>query len=92
MMLAALPEDTPDDARMKTLVRNNCTGCHTPSYTLQHRFDEDGWTAIIELMKNVNVSGIYQRPRAQAQRHARSSTRRSSPPIWRAPAVPAKAR
>ena len=43
---------------MKTLVKNNCTGCHTLSYILQHRFDEDGWHKIIELMKNVNVSGI----------------------------------
>ena len=59
MMLASLPEDTADDARIKTLVRNNCTGCHTPSYTLQHKFDEDGWSRIIELMKNVNVSGVY---------------------------------
>ena len=47
---------------MKTLVRNNCTGCHTPSYPLQHRFDEAGWTAIIELMKHVNVCGVYQGP------------------------------
>ena len=28
-LLAALPGDTPDDARMKNLVRKNCTGCHT---------------------------------------------------------------
>jgi streptogramin lyase len=27
---------------------------------LQHRFDEKGWTAIIELMKRFNVFGIYQ--------------------------------
>ncbi len=44
---------------MKRLVRNNCTGCHTASYVLQHRFDEAGWSAIIELMKNVNVYGTY---------------------------------
>lgn len=60
LLLAALPADTPEDRRMKRLVRNNCTGCHTPSYTLQHRFDAAGWSAIIELMKRVNVSGIYQ--------------------------------
>lgn len=60
LLIAALPEDTPDDLRMKRLVRNNCTGCHTPSYVLQHRFDEAGWTAIIELMKRVNVGGIFQ--------------------------------
>ena len=37
--LAALPGDTPEDYRMKTQVRKNCTGCHSASYPLQHRFD-----------------------------------------------------
>jgi hypothetical protein len=60
LALAGLPEETPDDLRMKRLVRNNCTGCHTPSYVLQHRFDEAGWNAIIELMKRVNVYGVVQ--------------------------------
>jgi streptogramin lyase len=59
LMLASLPEDTPHDRRMKRLVRNDCTGCHTASYPLQHRFDEAGWNAILELMKNVNVGGTY---------------------------------
>ena len=59
VMLAALPGDTPDDFRMKTQVRKNCTGCHTASYPLQHRFDEAGWNAILELMKRVNVFGHY---------------------------------
>jgi hypothetical protein len=36
LILAGLPEDTADDARMKRIFRNNCTSCHTPSYTLQH--------------------------------------------------------
>jgi streptogramin lyase len=62
MLLAALPDATPEDAEMKQLVQNSCTGCHTPSYILQHRFDEAGWNAIINLMKHVNVSGIYQGP------------------------------
>ena len=39
VMLAALPEETEQDKRMKAIVRNTCTGCHTPSYVLQHRFD-----------------------------------------------------
>jgi streptogramin lyase len=60
LMLAGLPEETPDDLRMKRIVRNNCTGCHTASYVLQHRFDEAGWSAIIELMKRVNVYGVVQ--------------------------------
>ena len=59
MVIDSLPADTPDDARLKRLVHNNCTGCHTPSYTLQHRFSEDGWNRIINLMKHVNVSGVY---------------------------------
>jgi streptogramin lyase len=58
LALAGLPEETADDLRMKRLVRNNCTGCHTPSYILQHRFDEAGWNAIIDLMKRVNVYGV----------------------------------
>lgn len=58
-ILAALPEDTTHERLMKQLVRNNCTACHTSSYVLQHKFDEAGWNAIIELMKNVNVYGTY---------------------------------
>jgi streptogramin lyase len=62
MLIAALPDATPEDANMKTIVQNNCTACHTPSYILQHKFDEPGWSAIINLMKNANVYGIYQGP------------------------------
>jgi streptogramin lyase len=62
MVLAALPDATPEDANMKTIVQNNCTACHTPSYILQHKFDEAGWNAIINLMKHANVYGIYQGP------------------------------
>lgn len=61
-LLAALPEDTPDDARMKVLVRKNCTGCHSASFPLQHKFDEAGWTAVLDLMKQVNVLGTYDPP------------------------------
>ena len=63
MILAGLPDQTPDDKRMKQIVRNNCTSCHTPSYTMQHRFDEAGWNAIIAVMKTINVYGVY-RPKA----------------------------
>jgi streptogramin lyase len=61
-LLAALPGDTPEDYRMKTQVRKNCTGCHTASYPLQHRFDEEGWNKILNLMKHVNVLGVYFGP------------------------------
>ena len=60
--LAALPGETPEDFRMKTQVRKNCTGCHSASYALQHRFDEEGWSKILDLMKQVNVNGTYPRP------------------------------
>ena len=60
--LAALPGETPEDYRMKTQVRKNCTGCHSASYQLQHRFDEEGWNKILDLMKHVNVLGVYFGP------------------------------
>jgi streptogramin lyase len=59
LVLDALPAQTPEDQRMKRIVRTVCTGCHTPSFPLQNRFDEAGWNAIIELMKNANVYGTY---------------------------------
>src|SRR5499433_3424272 len=62
VLLAALPGDTPEDFRMKTQVRKNCTGCHSASYPLQHKFDEEGWNKILDLMKHVNVLGVYQGP------------------------------
>ena len=73
LMLDALPQRTPEEGRMKRIVRTVCTGCHTASFPLQHRFDEAGWNAIIELMKNANVYGTYRRRRAQAVRHSRLS-------------------
>ncbi len=54
-ILSALPEDTADDRRMKQVFRNNCTGCHQPNYILQNRFDEQGWSAIITLMKQISL-------------------------------------
>jgi len=60
LMVASLPEETADDARIKRIFMNQCTGCHTPSYTLQFRFDEGGWNRIINLMKTVNNRGVPQ--------------------------------
>ena len=59
-LLASLPDATPDDRRIKRVFRNSCTGCHQPNYVLQHRFDEQGWTAVIDLMKHVEVYGNYR--------------------------------
>ena len=65
MMVAALPEATPEDARAKKVFMNNCTGCHSSSYALQFRFDETGWNKIIDLMKVVPVTGVYPGPNAK---------------------------
>jgi streptogramin lyase len=62
MMVAGLPEATPEDAHMKKIFMNNCTGCHATSYPLQFRFDEAGWSKIISLMKVVPVTGVYPGP------------------------------
>jgi streptogramin lyase/mono/diheme cytochrome c family protein len=65
MMVAALPETTADDARIKKVFTNQCTGCHSPGYILQFRFDEAGWNKIINLMKMVQNTGVMpQNPKA----------------------------
>jgi len=55
--MAALPEDTPENRRMKMIFRNVCAGCHQPSFVLQNRFDEAGWKKIIDLMEGVGIYG-----------------------------------
>ena len=50
---ASLPEDTPEDRRMKTVFINNCSGCHQVSFLLQNRFDSAGWGAVITLMEKM---------------------------------------
>src|SRR3984893_9983154 len=59
MMVAALPDATPEDANIKKIFTNECTGCHTPGYPLQFKFDEAGWNKIINLMKVVPGTGVY---------------------------------
>ena len=57
--LAALPEDTKEQRRMKAIFRTNCTACHGPTHALQNRFDENGWRAIIGFMeRNTGTGGI----------------------------------
>src|SRR6266478_8760677 len=51
MLAAALPEETEADANIKHIFHNQCTGCHTPGYPLQFKFDEAGWTKVIAFMK-----------------------------------------
>jgi virginiamycin B lyase len=50
---ASLPEDTPNDLRMKTIFINNCSGCHQVSFLLQNRFDAAGWGAVMNLMQTM---------------------------------------
>src|SRR5215467_11786708 len=66
LLVAALPEETEDDARIKKIFTNNCTACHSPGYALQFRFDEAGWNKIINLMKVVPGSGVYPGAGAKA--------------------------
>src|SRR5579862_928120 len=49
----SLPENTPEDRRMKTVFINNCSGCHQVSFLLQNRFDAAGWGAVITLMEKM---------------------------------------
>jgi streptogramin lyase len=65
LMVAGLPETAPEDAHMKRIFMNNCTGCHSTSFALQFRFDEAGWSKIIDLMKVVPVTGVYPGPSAK---------------------------
>jgi len=64
LLVAALPEDTSEDARIKKVFTNQCTGCHNPGYVLQFRFDEEGWTKVIGLM--ARVPAVFNNPNAKA--------------------------
>jgi virginiamycin B lyase len=50
---ASLPEETPNDKRMKSVFINNCSGCHQVSFLLQNRFDAAGWGAVMNLMQTM---------------------------------------
>ncbi len=50
---ASLPENAPEDRRMKTVFINNCSGCHQVSFLLQNRFDAAGWAAVMTLMEKM---------------------------------------
>src|SRR5258705_5566845 len=50
---ASLPEDSPNDRRMKSIFINNCSGCHQVSFLLQNRFDAAGWGAVMNLMQTM---------------------------------------
>jgi streptogramin lyase len=52
--LDALPQRTHEERRMKELFKVNCSECHSLSLALANRFDEQGWTAIIERMDGMS--------------------------------------
>jgi streptogramin lyase len=52
-----LPEDTPEDRRMKTVFRVSCGGCHSQNTALLNRFDEKGWRNILTVMSRIATSG-----------------------------------
>src|SRR5437762_3192511 len=56
--LAALPEETFEDRRMKEIFRVQCTECHQPNLPLQNRFDERGWLAVISAMEKATYWGL----------------------------------
>ncbi|HEX4642094.1 MAG TPA: carboxypeptidase regulatory-like domain-containing protein, partial [Candidatus Acidoferrales bacterium] len=54
---ASLPEESPEDRRLKTVFINNCSGCHQVSFLLQNRFDAAGWAAVMTLMEKMQSIG-----------------------------------
>ena len=48
--MAALPVDTKEQRRMKEILRVNCAMCHSIASILQHRYDEQGWFAMVDQM------------------------------------------
>jgi len=56
--LQSLPQATAADRRMVHAYKNNCTGCHTASYTLQNRWDARGWGVLVDLMTVFPSSGV----------------------------------
>jgi streptogramin lyase len=64
LLVAALPEETAEDARIKKVFTNQCTGCHSPGYVLQFRFDEAGWNKVINMMKR--IPAVFANPAAKA--------------------------
>jgi len=65
LVMAALPEENAEDVHMKQILNNNCNGCHVPSYILQFKFDQQGWSRVIDLMKVIGGGLPQDRPANQ---------------------------
>jgi hypothetical protein len=65
LVMTALPEENAEDVHMKQIFNNNCNGCHVPSYPLQFKFDAQGWSRVIDLMKVIGGGLPQDRPANQ---------------------------
>ena len=65
LVWASLPVENAQDAHMKELIHNQCNGCHTPSFPFQFKFDSNGWSRIIDLMKVIGGGLPQDRPANQ---------------------------
>ena len=68
--MASLPEDTPQDRRVKRIIGINCIQCHAVGFALQNRFDATGWAAILNFMEKSNDhAGTYENQRVNPFMH-----------------------
>ena len=82
--MAALPVDTKEQRRMKEILRVNCAMCHSIASILQHRYDEQGWFAIVDQMAQYNRAN--RRPtvefhKAELAKYLASVRGPDSPPL-----------
>jgi streptogramin lyase len=96
LVWAALPEGNAEDVHMKQIIHNNCNGCHTPSYPLQFKFDEQGWSRVIDLMKVIGGGLPQDRPANQImqmnQKRLAAYLARVRGPNSPTPTIPTRAR
>ena len=85
--LAALPEGTREERRMKAIFRTNCTACHGPTHTFQNTFDETGWRAMVMFMErmtgtaNINRHTTVAHYREELVRYLTTARGPASPPL-----------
>ncbi|MBI4445319.1 MAG: carboxypeptidase regulatory-like domain-containing protein [Acidobacteria bacterium] len=67
----SLPENTPEDRRMKRVLRHSCGSCHVMGIVLQNRFDAPGWRVLLQYMERTSSHGILSptRPPYAVIRH-----------------------
>jgi streptogramin lyase len=67
--LSALPDEKPEDLRLKQIFVHSCTTCHSAATALQNRFDEAGWEAILARMETIDVYGKAAGPPSPVIQH-----------------------